>query len=152
MVGSAFYAIFGRLQYNTSATQEVCAILYGASEQQPVVQQTRCAQLPLCSNRGAMAQSAAERLRRSGQPERIPATAPQQKGRGRGSLQAETCAEVLALIMAGTSLTGLCSVLLGKLGVGKAGSLCHLITVPQMPESAHDDSCHRMPRRRTSKA
>ncbi|CAE7257763.1 ephA [Symbiodinium microadriaticum] len=77
MVGSAFYAIFGRLQYNTSATQEVCAILYGA-----------------------MAQSAAERLRRSGQPERIPAT-------------------VLALIMAGTSLTGLCSVLLGKLGVGK---------------------------------
>ena len=30
MVGSAFYAIFGRLQYNTSATQEVCAILYGA--------------------------------------------------------------------------------------------------------------------------
>ncbi|CAE7041303.1 ephA [Symbiodinium sp. CCMP2456] len=77
MVGSAFYAIFGRLQYNTSATQEVCAILYGA-----------------------MAQNAAERLRRSGQPERIPAT-------------------VLALIMAGTSLTGLCSVLLGKLGVGK---------------------------------
>ena len=31
--------------------------------------------------------------------------------------------QVLALIMAGTSLTGLCSVLLGKLGVGKAAEL-----------------------------
>lgn len=28
--GSAFYGIFGRLQYNTNATQEVCAMLYGA--------------------------------------------------------------------------------------------------------------------------
>ena len=42
----------------------------------------------------------------------------------------DTCsAQVLALIMAGTSLTGLCSVLLGKLGVGKAGSQCRLDTV-----------------------
>ena len=54
MAGSAFYAIFGRLQYNTSATQEVCAILYGA-----------------------MAQNAAETLTKSGHPERIPATVPQ---------------------------------------------------------------------------
>lgn len=30
LVGSVWYALFGRLQYNTSATQEVCAILYGA--------------------------------------------------------------------------------------------------------------------------
>ncbi|CAE8614976.1 unnamed protein product, partial [Polarella glacialis] len=74
LVGSAFYCVFGRLQYNTNATQEVCAILYGA-----------------------MAQRAAVQLRDT--PERIPAT-------------------VLALIMTSTVLTGLCSVLLGKLGVG----------------------------------
>eukprot|EP00929_Paragymnodinium_shiwhaense_P024801 TRINITY_DN15156_c0_g1_i1.p1 TRINITY_DN15156_c0_g1~~TRINITY_DN15156_c0_g1_i1.p1 ORF type:complete len:924 (+),score=246.34 TRINITY_DN15156_c0_g1_i1:65-2773(+) len=34
MVGSLWYAIFGRLQYNTSATQELCAILYAAMAQQ----------------------------------------------------------------------------------------------------------------------
>jgi len=30
VAGTVWYGIFGRLQYNTSATQEVCAILYGA--------------------------------------------------------------------------------------------------------------------------
>eukprot|EP00438_Fugacium_kawagutii_P033316 Skav219645 [mRNA] locus=scaffold628:334260:336903:- [translate_table: standard] len=77
MAGSAFYAIFGRLQYNTNATQEVCAILYGA-----------------------MAQNAAFALNRSGKSALIQPT-------------------ILALIVSSTFLTGLCSVLLGKLGVGK---------------------------------
>ncbi len=77
MAGSAFYAVFGRLQYNTNATQEVCAILYGA-----------------------MAQNAAIALNRSGKSNLIQPT-------------------VLALIVSSTLLTGVCSVLLGKLGVGK---------------------------------
>lgn len=77
MAGSAFYAMFGRLQYNTNATQEVCAILYGA-----------------------MAQNAATTLRKAGRVEQVQPT-------------------VLALIVSSTMLTGICSVLLGKLGVGK---------------------------------
>jgi len=77
MAGSAFYAVFGRLQYNTNATQEVCSILYGA-----------------------MAQNAAIALNKSGKSSLIQPT-------------------VLALIVSSTLLTGVCSVLLGKLGVGK---------------------------------
>ncbi|CAK9038818.1 Uncharacterized vacuolar membrane protein YGR125W [Durusdinium trenchii] len=77
MAGSAFYAVFGRLQYNTNATQEVCAILYGA-----------------------MAQNAAVTLRKVGRADQIQPT-------------------ILALIVSSTMLTGICSVLLGKLGVGK---------------------------------
>ena len=77
MAGSAFYAAFGRLQYNTNATQEVCAILYGA-----------------------MAQNAALFLKRRGKSDLIQPT-------------------ILALIVSSTMLTGVCSVLLGKLGVGK---------------------------------
>jgi len=76
VAGSTFYAIFGRLQYNTNATQEVCAILYGA-----------------------MAQSAATLLKDD--PARIAPT-------------------VVALIMVGTVLTGVCSVVFGRLGIGKA--------------------------------
>ena len=49
LAGSLLYCVFGRLQYNTNATQEVCAILYGA-----------------------MAQRAAAHLRHD--PERIPPT------------------------------------------------------------------------------
>ena len=77
MVGSAFYAAFGRLQYNTNATQEVCAILYGT-----------------------MAQNAVVALKHKGEANRIQPT-------------------ILALIVSSTMLTGICSVLLGKLGVGK---------------------------------
>lgn len=75
MLGSAFYGIFGRLQYNTNATQEVCSILYGA-----------------------MASKAAIRL--AAEPSQIPPT-------------------VLALIVVSTVLTGVVSLVLGKLGIGK---------------------------------
>lgn len=77
LTGSIFYGFFGRLQYNTNATQEICAILYGA-----------------------MATQAAAKLTETGNRERIPET-------------------VLALIVVSTVITGICSCLFGKLGIGK---------------------------------